>query len=63
MQKAWVEEMAGKQFSNCQIILTELDMTLIEVEVTLPDPVRLIRCAGNNNNSQQGNKSEEFVIR
>ena len=50
MQKAWVEEMAGKQFSNCQIILTELEMTLIEVEVTLSDPARLISCAGNNNN-------------
>ena len=51
MQKAWVEEMAGKQFSNCHIMLTELDMTLIEVEVTLPDPAGLISCAGNNNNT------------
>ena len=45
--------MAGKQFSDCQIVLTEVDMTLIEVEVTLPDPARLISCAGNNNKTRK----------
>ena len=49
MQKAWVEAMAGKHFNSWHIVLTELDMTLIEVDVTLPDPARLISCAGNNN--------------
>ena len=48
-----VTEMAGSHSSvTARLYSQKVYITLIKVEVTLPNSARLISCAGNNNNIQ-----------
>ena len=49
-----VQKMAGTNSSLlARYYLQNVYTTSIEIEVTLPNPARLISCAGNNNNSSK----------